>query len=141
MGELFPNERINVHSNGKNVVLTGSVSSKDVVEKAVNVAAGYVDKRDEVVTLLQLQQGAPSNQVLLRVRFAEVSRSAMSELGASFAANGFKDGRWFGRTTTGQFPAPEWDEQGRFVFRAGRCDSRTSEQGPVPEPRRAESRV
>ena len=35
------------------------------------------------MTLLQLQAGAPSNQVLLRVRFAEVSRNAVTELGAS----------------------------------------------------------
>ena len=62
-------------------MLSGSVSNKDIIEKAVNVAAGYVDKKEEVVTLLQLGQGAATNQVLLRVRFAEVSRSAMTELG------------------------------------------------------------
>ena len=107
---------ISVHANGKNVVLTGSVSNKDIIEKAVNVAAGYVDKKEEVTTLLQLGQGAATNQVLLRVRFAEVSRSAMTQLGVSFAANGAKDGRYFGRSTTQQFAAPEWDEQGRFVF-------------------------
>ena len=97
-------------------MLTGSVTNKDIIEKAVNVAAGYVDKKEEVTTLLQLGQGAATNQVLLRVRFAEVSRSAMTELGVAFAANGVKDGRYFGRSTTQQFPAPEWDEQGRFVF-------------------------
>src|SRR5688572_1240763 len=116
MRELFPGEQINVQSNCKNVVLSGSVSNKEVMEKAINVASGYTNSKDEVVTLLQLQAGAPSNQVLLKVRFAEVSRSGITELGASFAANGAKDGRWFGRTTTGQYPAPEWDEEGRFVF-------------------------
>jgi pilus assembly protein CpaC len=116
MKQLFPTENISVHANGKNVVLSGSVSSKDLIEKAVNVAAGYVEKKEEVTTLLQLGQGAATNQVLLRVRFAEVSRSAMTELGVSFAANGVKDGRYFGRSTTQQFPAPQWDEQGRFVF-------------------------
>ena len=40
MKQLFPNEGIAVHANGKNVVLTGNVSNKDVIEKAVNVAAG-----------------------------------------------------------------------------------------------------
>jgi pilus assembly protein CpaC len=114
--QLFPGENIAVHANGKNVVLSGSVTNKDLIEKAVNVAAGYVDKKEEVTTLLQLGQGAASNQVLLRVRFAEVSRSAMTELGVAFAANGAKDGRYFGRSTTQQFAAPEWDEQGRFVF-------------------------
>ena len=113
---LFPNEKIEVASNGKNVVLSGMVSNKDIIEKAVNVAAGYVDKKDEVVTLLTLQAGAPSNQVLLRVRFAEVSRNAITELGVNFFANGFKDGRWFGRSTTEQFSAPQWDQDGKLVF-------------------------
>ncbi len=101
--QLFPGELIDAHSNGKNIVLAGSVTNKDVIEKAVNVAAGYVDKRDEVVALLQIQAGAPSNQVLLRVRFAEVSRSAMTDVGASFFGNGYKDGRWLGRAGTEQF--------------------------------------
>jgi pilus assembly protein CpaC len=115
MRQLFPNESISVQSNGKNVVLSGSVTRKDVIEKAVSVASGYVDKKEDVVTLLQLE-GNATDQVLLRVRFAEVSRSAVTELGASFALNGAKDGRWFGRTTTQQFAAPEWDEDGKFVF-------------------------
>jgi hypothetical protein len=52
------------------------------------------------------------------VRFAEVSRTALTELGSSFFANGFKDGRWFGRTATQQFPAPDFDsdEGGGMVF-------------------------
>ena len=41
----------------KGIVLSGLVSSKDVVDKATNVAAGYVEKADEVVNLLQLQEG------------------------------------------------------------------------------------
>jgi len=101
--QLFPGEAIDAHSNGKNIVLSGSVTNKDVIEKAVNVAAGYVDKRDEVVPLLQIQVGAPSNQVLLRVRFAEVSRSALTDLGTSFFASGYKDGRWDARVGTEQF--------------------------------------
>jgi pilus assembly protein CpaC len=112
---LFPEERIEVQNNGKNVVLAGVVSNKDTAEKAVSVAAGYVEKKDDVVNLLQVSP-SQGNQVLLRVRFAEVSRSALTELGLSLAANGYKDGRWYGRTTTQQFAAPQWDEDGKFVF-------------------------
>jgi len=114
--QLFPSEKIEVRSNGKDIVLAGAVRDKGVIDKAINLAAGFVDKKEEVVSLLTLQEGAPSNQVLLRVRFAEVSRSALTELGASFAANGANDGRFFGRVTTQQFPAPEWDKDGKFVF-------------------------
>jgi pilus assembly protein CpaC len=113
--QLFPGEDITVLGSGKDVVLSGTVASQYVVEKAAAVAGGYTDKKDGVVNLLKQQEGVASNQVMLRVRFAEVSRSAMQELGASFVANGYK-GEWFGRTATQQFPAPEWDEQGRLVF-------------------------
>ena len=103
---LFPGENITVASNGTDVVLSGSVSGKYAMDKAAEVAAGYVEKKEDVVNLLKQQEGMASRQVLLRVRFAEVSRSALTELGVSLAGNGVDDGRWFGRTTTQQFAAP-----------------------------------
>lgn len=113
--QLFPGESIDAHSNGKNIVLSGSVTNKDVIERAVNVAAGYVDKREEVVPLLQIQLGAPTNQVLLRVRFAEVSRSAMTELGAAFFSNGYKD--VIGRVTPGGAAGNQpVFEDGKMIF-------------------------
>jgi pilus assembly protein CpaC len=78
---LFPGESITAHSSGKNIVLSGQVTSKDAVDRIVNVTAGYTDKREEVVSLLQVAP-APTDQVLLHVRFAEVSRSALTEVGA-----------------------------------------------------------
>ena len=96
------------------------VSNKDVIEKAINVAAGYVEKRDEVVTLLQVRDSGASNQVLLRVRFAEVSRSAMTDLGLSMftGPNGYKD--VVGRVATDQVAAPTFDNsspgQNKLVF-------------------------
>jgi len=87
MVQLFPGEAINVVGSGKDVVISGSVSSKYVIDKAAEVAAGYVDKKENVVNLLKQQEGVASNQVMLRVRFAEVGRSAMQELGASLIKN------------------------------------------------------
>src|SRR5262245_2255875 len=104
--ELFPGEQIRAHSNGKAVVLSGLVSSKDVAEKVVAVAAGYVDKPADVTTLLQVQPGPRSNQVLLRVRFAEVSRSAMSEFGMSIFTSPTGIHNNIGRVTTQPYPAP-----------------------------------
>src|SRR2546422_9340815 len=67
--QLFPKESIAVESNGRNIVLAGSVPSKEIADRAVDVAAGFVDKRDEVVSLLQIAPlSVPTNQVLLRVR-------------------------------------------------------------------------
>ena len=109
MKQLFPQESIEVQSNGKNVVLAGKVTNKDVIEKAINVASGFVDKREEVVALLQLSDSAPSNQVLLKVRFAEVSRNALTELGASIFTSPLGINNTIGRITTQQFGAPGFD--------------------------------
>jgi pilus assembly protein CpaC len=108
MHNLFPGEPVSVVGSGKDVVLSGTVTSKYVIDKAAEVAGGYVEKKENVVNLLKQQEGVASNQVLLRVRFAEVSRSALQELGATFVANGYKND-WFGRTTTQQFAAPDFD--------------------------------
>ncbi|HEV3140907.1 MAG TPA: pilus assembly protein N-terminal domain-containing protein [Vicinamibacterales bacterium] len=108
MKELFPGETIAVQSTGKHIVLSGNVSQKDVVDKAVSVAAGYVDKRDEVVSLLQIREAAASNQVLLRVRFAEVNRTALTQLGASWYSDGAQN--TVGSVTTQQFATPFFDQ-------------------------------
>jgi len=108
--QLFPNERIEVRGNGRNVVLAGSVSSKDVVDRAINVALGYVEKREDVVTLLQVREGPASNQVLLKVRFAEVSRQALTEFGMSIFTSPTGINNTVGRVTTGQFTAPNYTD-------------------------------
>ena len=105
--QLFPGEPITVIGSGKDVVISGTVSSKYVIEKAADVAAGYVDKKENVVNLLKQQEGVASNQVMLRVRFAEVSRNALQELGGAVFSDGHSD-NW-GRITTQQFPAPFFD--------------------------------
>jgi pilus assembly protein CpaC len=115
MKQLFPGEQITVIGSGKDVVVSGTVSSQYVVEKAATVAAGYVEKAENVVNLLKQQEGVASNQVMLRVRFAEVSRSAVQELGASFFANGFKKD-WLGRTAPAGVPSPDFDAEKGLVF-------------------------
>ena len=100
--QLFPNEQVEVRTNGKTVVLAGSVSSKDVAEKLVGLSAGFVERREDVVNLLQV--AAPrTNQVLLRVRFAEVSRQALTELGISLFTSPTGINNTLGRVTTQQF--------------------------------------
>jgi pilus assembly protein CpaC len=116
MRRLFPGENITVTGSGTDVVVSGTVSSKYVIEKAADVAGGYVEKKENVVNLLRQQEGVASNQVMLRVRFAEVSRSAMQELGATFIANGAgANNQWYGRTAPPGVPSPEFDD-GRLVF-------------------------
>jgi pilus assembly protein CpaC len=110
--ELFPTHTIDAHSNGRQIVLSGTVPDKDIVARVVDVAAGYVEKREDVVTLLQLPPAQParSNQVLLRVRFAEVSRSALTELGVSLFTGPTGIRNTLGRITTQQFPSTSFQE-------------------------------
>ena len=110
--ELFPAHTIEAHSNGRQIVLSGTVPDKDIVARVVDVAAGYVERREDVVTLLALPPAQParSNQVLLRVRFAEVSRSALTELGVSFFTGPTGIRNTLGRITTQQFPSTQFQE-------------------------------
>ncbi len=117
MKQLFPGEQITVAGSGKDVVISGTVTSKYVIEKASDVAGGFVEKKENVVNLLQQQEGVASNQVMLKVRFAEVSRSALQELGATWILDQFKSD-WTGRFTTEQFASPNFDDSkpGRVTF-------------------------
>ncbi|MCU1383289.1 MAG: hypothetical protein JWL71_1986 [Acidobacteria bacterium] len=119
MTRLFPGEHIEAQSSGKGIVLSGLVSNKEIFDKASSVAGGYVEKADEVVNMLRVQESTASNQVLLRVRFAEVSRTAITDLGTSLftGAGGYKD--VVARSTTST-AAPTFDTgtagQGTLVF-------------------------
>ena len=112
----FPDEQIAVASNGKDVVLSGIVSTKFVIDRASSLAVGYVDKAENVVNLLRQQESTLTNQVMLKVRFAEVSRSAVQELGASFFTGPNGKGDWIARGTTQQYPAPTFDQDKGLVF-------------------------
>ena len=113
---LFPNEAITVAANGSDIVIAGTVSNAYVVEKAAAVAAGHVETPENVVNLLRQQEGAASEQIMLRVRFAEVSRTALQELGASFFTNILGHNDFVGRLTTQQFGAPDFDNDEGLVF-------------------------
>jgi pilus assembly protein CpaC len=105
----FPNEPIAVAVNGKDVVLSGVVSEKYVIDRAKALAAGYVDKPENVVNMLRQQESTATDQVMLSVRFAEVNRTAMQELGVNFFGGPTGADGWMGRSSTQQSPAPVYD--------------------------------
>jgi pilus assembly protein CpaC len=102
---LFPGEDIRVIVNEEALILSGSVSSNAIMLKAAEIAT-LSNGKYKVINLLQLPGGTESQQVMLQVRFAEVNRSALMELGANFSVNRTD---WAGRATAGQFPAPDID--------------------------------
>ena len=112
---LFPNEQIRVAANGDAVILSGRVSSNEVSLRAAEIARATSSKA-QIVNLLQLPGGAGSQQVLLQVRFAEVSRRALMELGVSLFTSPTGVNNTLARTTTQQFAAPgfqslEWSKE------------------------------
>lgn len=76
----FPDEPIHATRLGESVVLRGQIGSTDAAQRAVEVASAYAPG---VVNLLQVSGG---QQVMLRVRFMEVSRTAIRALGVNITA-------------------------------------------------------
>ena len=113
--DLYPNEQISVSANGDAIILSGRVTSNEVALRVAEIARASASKA-QVINLLQLPGGSGSQQVLLQVRFAEVSRRALRELGASFFTSPTGIENVVGRVTTGQFSAPgftalEWTKE------------------------------
>jgi pilus assembly protein CpaC len=106
---LFPGEQIRVSSSEDAVILSGRVSNNATMLRVGEIAAASSPKA-RVVNMLQLPTSGLSEQVLLQVRFAEVNRRAISELGVNLftSAIGFHD--VVGRATTQQFSAPDFSE-------------------------------
>jgi pilus assembly protein CpaC len=77
---LFPGERLQVTAVGSMVILTGSVSDARVARQVQALAAGT-----GATVINNLVIGA-DQQVLLQVRIAEVSRSALREFSSQLAA-------------------------------------------------------
>jgi pilus assembly protein CpaC len=77
---LFPNQPISVTASGSVVVLSGAVTDAGVAQRALQLAQATG------ATIVDNLQIPPPNQILLQVRFAEVSRNAMERIGAEYLA-------------------------------------------------------
>lgn len=82
---LFPEHTPRVTASGGALVLSGVLPDKATAQRALEVAAGFSSK---VVNDLKLDAAPDPPQVLLQVRFAEVNRSAVSQLGANLISTG-----------------------------------------------------
>jgi len=110
IAQMLPGEDIDVRGNGKFVMLSGKASSKEAIDRAVNLASGFVDKKEEVVSVLQVDTNTRTDQVLLKVRFAEVSRAALTDYGISMFTSPTGIQNTLGRVTTQQFAAPDFTD-------------------------------
>lgn len=97
MKRIFPDEQIDVSASRSAIVLSGYVTTEDVAKHAGMVAAAYSKNIINVLTFGPV--GA--QEVLLEVKFAEVDRSAVTQLGANLFAPGV--GNTVALSQTGQF--------------------------------------
>jgi len=104
--QLFPGEEIQVVLNADALVLSGRVSSTQVMLRAAEIARAAAPKGN-VINMLQVPGAIDAQQVMLQVRFAEINRRALSELGVSVFTGGQGYRNWIVRGTTQQFPAPD----------------------------------
>lgn len=77
--QILPNESIEVRTANDGIVLSGTVSSIQALDRALTLANRYAPQR---VSNLMMVGG--TQQVLLKVRFAEMQRSVAKELASSF---------------------------------------------------------
>lgn len=102
ISELFPNEDIKVHASETGVVLSGTVSGAEVVEQVIRLTETFLPKKAEASAggtgtgesgrgITNLLRVGGIQQVLLEVKFAEVTRSSGREWQAALGFNGLGD--------------------------------------------------
>ena len=80
--KLLPDAPVQLSVANGALVLHGRVASAQIADQAMQIAAPYAAK---VINLLEIGGG---RQVTLHVRFAEVSRTATTNLGVNFGVSG-----------------------------------------------------
>jgi pilus assembly protein CpaC len=78
--EVFPDEPVHIETSGSVVMLSGRVSSAEVANKILEVVKDVTPK---VTDMMEVPAPATA-QISLQVRFAEVNRAAISQIGANF---------------------------------------------------------
>jgi len=81
--QVLPGENIEVRTANDGIVLSGVVSSAARLDRALDLASRYAP--DRVTNMMSV---GGTQQVMLKVRFAEMSRSVSKNLSASLAIQG-----------------------------------------------------
>ena len=81
--QILPGERIEVRSANDGIVLSGVVTSIQKLERALELAERYAPER-----VSNLMSVGGIQQVMLKVRFAEMQRSVSKSLSSSLALSG-----------------------------------------------------
>ena len=101
LNDLFPDDSIAVRSSGGSVILTGRVSQQLTAERAMAITAGFLGVEPDDPSIVNHISVPDPGQVLLQVRFAEVSRTAIEKAGINLLRLGddYSTGTSTGRPT------------------------------------------
>ncbi|SLN40982.1 Type II secretion system protein D precursor [Roseovarius litorisediminis] len=81
--QILPGEKIEVRSANDGIVLSGTVSSSSRLQRALDLAERYAPER-----VSNLMSVSGNQQVMLKVRFAEMQRNVSKALSTSLAIDG-----------------------------------------------------
>ncbi len=95
--KTYPREQLDVEADGGRLLLTGTASNSHIAENLGKMAGSY--SKDVVNSILV--PIVHERQVMLEVKFAEIDRTALFQLGANYFTPG--TGHTTGVLSTGQF--------------------------------------
>ncbi len=130
--QSFPDEPIQVYSSRDNIALSGSVSSKDVADRAGILASSF---SKTVLNNLTPPLPAAEKQILLRVKFAELDRSKEVQYGVNLLAGpggnaiGASTGQFGNSSFTGTVAIPPTSSGSTTTCTAGGCQTSQSGNG------------
>lgn len=81
----YPNEPVQVQAEADKLIVSGAVSSQEVIDSVVKMAGTFSAK---TVNSLVLAEPPHEKQILLEVKFAEVDRSKIEQFGINLFSTG-----------------------------------------------------
>jgi pilus assembly protein CpaC len=100
MKASLPNSSIQVQAMNDNVILTGSVASALESTRAADLAARFTGDEKKVINMIGIAGG---QQVMLKVRIAEMDRNIAKQFGVNLAAVKIAGGTPLAFSTSNQF--------------------------------------
>jgi len=104
--QTYPGQQISVQSDGAHLLLTGAVSDAKIADDVGKMAALYSSGVVNSLTVAPVHE----RQILLAVKFAEVDRTKLQQLGFNFFAPGAYN--TLATVTTQQFAPPTLSTSG-----------------------------
>ena len=118
LADLMPGDRIGARIANDSIVLDGTVANSVAADRAVQIAETYAPGK--VVNMMSL---GSAQQVMLEVRFSEIKRTALKQIGVGLFANSDGAGNLAGVVGGGASLTPDPDTGLGVLSRSAITDS------------------